>query len=61
MKCSDGIRRSNSLFFVCKRQWRPIMQSMQLRKLGERQRPKPKKMPKKWRIAEKKEKLEYIQ
>jgi len=61
MKCSDGMRRSNSPSFVYKRQWRPVMQSMQLRKLEERQRPKPRKRLKKQRIVEEKKKLEYIQ
>ena len=46
MKYNNGIRRSNSLSFICKRQWRPIVQSVQLRKLGERWRPKPRKRPK---------------
>ena len=43
MKCSNSIRKSNSPSFICKRQQRPIMQSIQLRKPGERQRPKPRK------------------
>jgi len=40
------MRRSSSLSFDCKRQQRPIVQSMQLRKPGEKWRPKPRKRPK---------------
>jgi len=40
------MRRSNSPSFICKRQQRPVMQSMWLRKPGERQRPKLRKRPK---------------
>jgi len=43
MKCSDGMRRSNSSSFICKRQLRPVVQSIQLRKPEERQRPKLRK------------------
>jgi len=46
IKCSDDMRRSNSSFFIYKRQQRPVVQSMWLRKLGERWRPKPRKRPK---------------
>jgi len=43
IRCNDGIRRSSSPSFDCKRQQKPVMQSVQLRKLGEKQRPKPRK------------------
>jgi len=37
------MRRSSSSSFDCKRQRRPVMQSVRLRKLGEKQKPKPRK------------------
>jgi len=43
MRYNDSMRRSSSLSFDCKRQWKPIVQSMQLRKPGEKWRPKPRK------------------
>ena len=43
MRCSNGMRRRSSPFFNCKRQWRPVVQSMWLRKPGEKRRPKPRK------------------
>jgi len=46
MRCSDGMRSSSSPSFYCKRQWRPVMQSVWLRNPGEKQRPKPRKRPK---------------
>jgi len=41
VRCSDGMRSSSSLSFDCKRQQRPVMLSVQLRKPGEKWRPKP--------------------
>jgi len=43
IRCNDGMRRSSSPSFDCKRQRKPVMQSVQLRKPGEKQRPKPRK------------------
>jgi len=43
VKCSNGMRRSNSSWFVCKRQQRPIMWSVQLKRQGGRQRPRQRK------------------
>jgi len=43
MRCNDGIRRSSSPSFDCKKQRKPIVQSVRLRKPGEKQRPKPRK------------------
>jgi len=37
------MRRSSSPSFDCKKQRKPVMQSMQLRKPGEKRRPKPRK------------------
>jgi len=37
------MRRSNSSSFDCKRQRKPIVLSMRLRKPGEKQRPRPRK------------------
>ena len=45
MRYNDGMRRSSSPSFDCKRQRKPVMQSMWLRKLGEKQRPKLRKRP----------------
>ena len=60
MRCNNGMRSSSSPSFNCKRQQKPIMQSMQLRKPGEKRRPKPRK-----RVAEeekkKKRTMEYLQ
>jgi len=39
------MRRRNSPSFNCKRQRKPIMQSVWLRNPGEKQRPKPRKRP----------------
>jgi len=44
-RCSRGMRRSRDPSFDCKRQRKPIVQSMQLRKLGEKQRPRLRKRP----------------
>jgi len=44
-RCSGGIRRSRGPSFSCKRQRKPIMQSVQLRKPGEKRRPRPRKRP----------------
>ena len=46
MRCSDGIRRRSSPSFNCKRQQRPVMQSVQLRKPEEKQRLKLRKRSK---------------
>jgi len=43
MRCRNGMRRRSSPFSDCKRQQRPIVQSVQLRKLGEKWRPKLRK------------------
>jgi len=43
MKCNNAMRGSNSSFFVCKRQQRPIMRIIWLRKPEERWRPKSRK------------------
>ena len=43
VKCSDSMRRSNSFQFIWKRQQRPVVQSMWLRRQEKRQRPKQKK------------------
>ena len=60
MRCNNGMRSSSSPSFNCKRQQKPIVQSMQLRKPGEKRRPKPRK-----RVAEeekkKKRTMEYLQ
>jgi len=50
VRYSNGMRSSSSSSFNYKRQQRPIMQSMQLRKPGEKQRPKPRKRPKNRRL-----------
>jgi len=42
-RCSGGTRRSRGPSFDCKRQQKPVVQSMQLRKPGEKQRPRPRK------------------
>jgi len=44
-RCSRGTRRSRDPSFDCKRQQKPIVQSVQLRKPGEKQRPRPRKRP----------------
>jgi len=44
-RCSGGTRRSSSPSFDCKRQQKPVMQSVQLRRLGEKQRLEPRKRP----------------
>jgi len=46
MRCNDSMRRSSSLSFNCKRQQKPVIQSVRLRKPGEKQRPKLRKRPK---------------
>ena len=54
------MRRSRDPSFDCKRQQKPVMQSMRLRKPGEKQRPRPRK-----RVAEEEERkrrtMEYLQ
>jgi len=45
MRCNNGMRRSSGPSFDCKRQWKPVMQSVRLKKPGEKQRPKPRKRP----------------
>ena len=45
VRCNNSMRRSSSLSFDCKRQQKPIVQSMQLRNPEEKQRPKPRKRP----------------
>jgi len=45
MRCNNGMRRSSGPFFDCKRQWKPVMQSVWLKKPGEKWRPKPRKRP----------------
>ena len=45
MRCNNSIRSSSSPSFDCKRQWKPIIQSMWLRKPGKKWRPKPRKRP----------------
>ena len=45
MRCNDGMRRSSSSSFDCKRQRKPIVQSVQLRKPGEKRRPRLRKRP----------------
>jgi len=42
-KCSRGTRRSRGLSFDCKRQQKPVMQSVWLRKPGEKRRPRLRK------------------
>jgi len=42
-RCSGGTRRSRGPSFDCKRQQKPVMQSVWLRKPGEKQRPGPRK------------------
>jgi len=42
-RCSRGIRRSRGLSFDCKRQQKPVVQSVRLRKPGEKWRPRPRK------------------
>jgi len=42
-RCSGGTRRSRDPSFDCKRQQKPVVQSVQLRKPGEKQRPRPRK------------------
>jgi len=44
-RCSGGTRRSKDPSFDCKRQWKPVVQSMWLRKPGEKQRPRLRKRP----------------
>ena len=46
IRYSKGTRRSNSSWFVWKKQWRPVVQSMQLRKQEKRQRPRQERKPK---------------
>jgi len=44
MRYNDSMRRSSSSpSFNCKRQQKPVVQSVQLRKLGEKRRPKLRK------------------
>jgi len=45
-RCSRGIRRSRGPSFDCKRQQKPIVLSIRLRKPGEKRRPRPRKRPK---------------
>jgi len=45
MRYNNGMRRRSSFFFNCKRQQRLIMQSVQLRKPGEKWRLKLRKRP----------------
>ena len=42
---SRGTRRSRGPSFDCKRQWKPVVQSVWLRKSGEKRRPRPRKRP----------------
>ena len=44
-RCSGGTKRSRGSSFDCKRQWKPVMQSVWLRKPGEKWRPRPRKRP----------------
>ena len=44
-RCNSSMRRSRGPSFNCKRQWKPVMQSMLLRKPGEKRRPRPRKRP----------------
>ena len=43
VRCNNGMRSSSSPSFDCKRERKPIVQSVWLRKPGEKQRPKPRK------------------
>ena len=60
MRCNDGMRSSSSPSSNCKKQWKPVMQSMWPRKPGEKWRPKPRQ-----RVAEEEERkkrtVEYLQ
>jgi len=42
-RCSRGTRRSRGPSFDCKRQRKPVVQSVRLRKPGEKRRPRPRK------------------
>jgi len=42
-KYSGGMRRSRGPSFDCKKQQKPIVQSVQLRKPGKKRRPRPRK------------------
>ena len=59
-RCNDDMRRSRDPSFDCKRQQKPVMQSVRLRKPGEKQRPRPRK-----RVAEEEERkrrtIKYLQ
>jgi len=44
-RCNDGMRRNSSPSFGYKRQRMPIVQSVQLRRLGGKRRPEPRKRP----------------
>jgi len=39
------MRRSRGPFFDCKKQQKPVMQSVWLRRPGEKQRPRPRERP----------------
>jgi len=43
VRCNDGMRRSNSPSFDCKRQQKPAVLSVRLRKPGEKRRPRPRR------------------
>jgi len=53
-RCSRGMRRSRGPSFDCKRQQKPIVQSVRLRKPGEKQRPRPRKRPRGRRLQKRK-------
>jgi len=44
-RCNDGMRRNSSPSFGYKRQQKPVMQSVQLRRLGGKRRPELRKRP----------------
>jgi len=61
-RCSGGTRRSRGSSFDCKKQRKPIMQSVQLRKPGEKQRPRPRKRQRVVEEEERKKRTrEYLQ
>jgi len=56
MKCSKGTRKSNDSWLIWKKQQRPIVLSMQLRKQEKRQRPRQKRKPKSRRLQKRRRK-----
>ena len=56
MKCSEGTRRSNSSWLIWKKQRRPIVLSMQLRKQEKKQRPRQERKPKSKELQKRKRK-----